>query len=330
MYARHDVPRSGRDRSVSNGLKVVLGTVAALGALALVERRRARAAERVNPPIGRFMEVDGVRLHYLDRGRGMPIVLLHGNGSMLQDFTSCGLVDGLAAHGRVIVFDRPGFGYSSRPRGRLWTASAQARLISDALRRLGVDSGVMVGHSWGTLVALALAAERPDTVRSLVLMSGYYFPSARADVPAATPLALPGLGDALRWTVIPPVARLMMPKVHDKLFGPAPVPPHFRDFPMDLALRPGHLRAASEDTALMMPSAAKLSGGYRTVRVPTVILAGTDDRLVDTHAQSVRLHRVLPDSRLELVPGAGHMVHQIAPGRAFAAIGEAVRAVAPA
>ncbi|HSK39754.1 MAG TPA: alpha/beta hydrolase, partial [Arenibaculum sp.] len=219
MYARHDVPRPGRDRSSSLGIETVLGTAAVLGALAVAEGVRARAAERANPPIGRFMEVDGVRLHYLDRGRGMPIVLLHGNGSMLQDFTSCGLVDRLAERGRVIVFDRPGFGYSSRPRRRAWTASAQARLIADALRRLGVGGGVVAGHSWGTLVALALAVERPETVRGLVLMSGYYFPSARRDVRAAAPLALPGLGDALRWTVIPPLAHLMMPKVYDKLFG---------------------------------------------------------------------------------------------------------------
>src|SRR3954452_2793785 len=83
-------------------------------------------AERKNPPIGSFLECDGVRLHYLDRGEpGTPcVVLFHGNGSMMQDFILNGLVELLARGNRVVCFDRPGFGYSQRPRSRIWTATA--------------------------------------------------------------------------------------------------------------------------------------------------------------------------------------------------------------
>ncbi|HEY0571666.1 MAG TPA: alpha/beta hydrolase, partial [Enterovirga sp.] len=77
---------------------------------AIVNRARAGKAERENPPIGAFIEVDGVRLHYVERGQGQPLVLLHGNGSMIQDFDSSGLIDMAAEKYRVIVFDRPGFG----------------------------------------------------------------------------------------------------------------------------------------------------------------------------------------------------------------------------
>src|SRR3954463_7324695 len=71
-------------------------------------------SERNNPPIGTFIECDSVRLHYLDRGDPAApcVVLLHGNGSMIQDFMISGLVDRLAEHNRVLCFDRPGFGYS--------------------------------------------------------------------------------------------------------------------------------------------------------------------------------------------------------------------------
>jgi hypothetical protein len=89
-------------------------------------------AERRNPPIGQFLQSDGVRLHYIERGdRAAPCVaLFHGNGSMVQDFTISGLVDLLARENRVICFDRPGFGSSQRPRGRLWTATAQSTLFA--------------------------------------------------------------------------------------------------------------------------------------------------------------------------------------------------------
>ena len=63
----------------------VVGVVA-LAISALVNGRLAKEAERRNPPKGRFLEIDGVRLHYVERGKGEPLVLLHGNGSMIQDF----------------------------------------------------------------------------------------------------------------------------------------------------------------------------------------------------------------------------------------------------
>ena len=101
----------------------------------------AKLAERRNPPIGTFIDCDGVNLHYIDRGdpAAPPVVLFHGNGSMIQDLTICGLVDQLATHHRVICFDRPGFGHTRRSRLHVWTAAAQADLFVKALTRLGVS-----------------------------------------------------------------------------------------------------------------------------------------------------------------------------------------------
>src|SRR5215218_11415027 len=131
----------------------------ALGAAAVHAVAQARAAERKTPPIGRCLEVDGVRLHYLEQGQGDPVVLLHGNGGLIHDFTVSGLVDGLSGHHRVIVFDRPEFGYSTRPRSRVWTPRAQAEVLRKALDQLGVKQAVVLGHSWGTLVAVSLALQ---------------------------------------------------------------------------------------------------------------------------------------------------------------------------
>jgi pimeloyl-ACP methyl ester carboxylesterase len=106
-------------------------------------------------------------------------VLFHGNGSTIQDFTISGLVDLLARENRVICFDRPGFGHSQRPRHQIWTATAQAALFAKALNRLGVRDPVVLGHSWGTLIAIALNLRSDYPIRGLVLASGYYFPTAR-------------------------------------------------------------------------------------------------------------------------------------------------------
>jgi len=299
-----------------------LGT-GALGAAALYNVAEARAAERENPPVGRFVGVDGVRLHYFERGQGEAVVLLHGNGSLAQEFAISGLVDRLADRYRVIVFDRPGYGYSERP-GRLWTAERQAALLTRALERIGADQAIVLGHSWGTLVAVAMGFASPGFVRALVLASGYYFPTARLDVALFAPPAIPIVGDVARYTVSPFVARLILPRMIRRLFAPAEVPERFRRlFPRRMVVRPFQLKASGEESALMIPAAMRFARRYADLAMPVVIVAGEDDRFVDTKAQSERLHHQVPGSAFIPLAGLGHMVHHLAPGIVAAAVDRA-------
>jgi pimeloyl-ACP methyl ester carboxylesterase len=256
------------------------------------------------------MTVDGVRLHYADIGDGPPLVLLHGNGSMIEDFASSGLLQRAALHYRVIAFDRPGFGHSTRPRHRVWSAEAQADLIHAALGRLGVSRALVLGHSWGASVAVGLALRDPRSVMGLVLASGYHFPTMRIDAVLLSALALPVAGDLVRHTAAPVLARLIWPLLLGKIFGPAPVPRKFRGFPREMAVRPSQLRAAAAESALLLPAASAAAKNYDRLKMPVMIVAGAGDRLVDPDAQSRRLHREIRGSRLRMVHGAGHMVHQ--------------------
>jgi pimeloyl-ACP methyl ester carboxylesterase len=304
--------RNGSVRSSWVG-PALIGSAAILGAAAIYNTRRARDAEHKHPPIGRFLEVNGVRLHYIDRGQGDPVVLIHGNGTMIQDFTVSGLVDQLAVRHRVIVFDRPGYGYSSRPRA-LWTPRAQALVLEKGLQQLGIGQAVVLGHSWGTLVAVALALQAPTLVSSLVLGSGYYYPTLRADVLLQSPPAIPLLGDVMRYTISPPIARLMLPRTIRKAFEPMPVPQHFHSrFPKQLIVRPSQLRASAEDAAFMSPAAMELQHHYRDLTMPVLIVTGADDQIADVGRQSHRLHRELHGSGFILLPGFGHMIHHSAP-----------------
>ncbi|WP_456802614.1 alpha/beta hydrolase [Bradyrhizobium sp. USDA 4474] len=206
----------------------------------------AKLAERRNPPIGKFLECDGVVLHYIDRGDPAApcVVLLHGNGSMIQDFTISGLVDLLARSNRVVCFDRPGFGYSRRPRLRVWSAAAQAALLTKALDQIGVRDPVVLGHSWGAFVAIALAMRKDYPIRGLVLASGYYFPTGRLDVWLMSGPAIPVLGDLISYTVAPVISWAILPGALRKIFAPRSVPPTFKnEFPASLVLRPTQLRA---------------------------------------------------------------------------------------
>jgi pimeloyl-ACP methyl ester carboxylesterase len=295
---------------------------AAVGAAAF-NAVRARRAEEANPPAGSFIEIDGVGLHYLERGSGPPVVLLHGNATMIQDWLASGVFDALAKTNRVIAFDRPGFGHSERPRMTVWTPAAQARLIASALEAMGVTAATIVGHSFGTMVAAEMGLNHPDVVASLVLIGGYYYPSARVDAVLGSPPAIPGIGDAIRYTVSPFLGAAMRPTLEAQIFGPAPVSNGWEsDFPFEMTLRPSQIRAAAAEAALIVPAAASLAPRLAGLTLPLTLIAGDGDKVVSTGDQSERLAETLSKAELLIVEGAGHMVHHTA----SAAVASAIRA----
>jgi pimeloyl-ACP methyl ester carboxylesterase len=215
----------------------------------------------------------------------------------------------------VIAFDRPGYGRSSRPRDRLWTPFAQAAVFHAALRKLGIEQAVAVGHSMGTMAALAMALNHPANVRRLVLIGGYFYPESRLDALVTASVALPVLGDVMRYTVTALSGRAMIGSLAKSLFAPKDVPADFfQTLSREMMLRPVQLRANAEDAAFMMQVARAISRRYKELRLPVAIVAGSEDSIVDMESRSGRLHRELPQSELHVLPGTGHMVHYSAQG----------------
>lgn len=305
-----------------NPAYLVGAAVGALAAAAIINAKLARKAERANPPLGRFVEVDGVRLHVVERGQGQPIVMLHGNGAMVQEFLSSGLVDMAAQANTVILFDRPGFGHSSRPRDQVWTPASQADLIHVALEQMGMTQAIFVGHSWGASVAIQMALRHPERLKSLVLASGYFYPTFNPAFIGLSMPAVPVIGDLVRYTLAPMLSRAAWPLVLRKIFGPSRVPEKFHAFPKEMALRPSQLRAAAAETAMLAPYAAWAHASYGEIAVPVTIIAGDGDRVV-SFGQSVRLHRDIAGSTLHRLRGAGHMIHQTHTAAVMGAIRQA-------
>jgi pimeloyl-ACP methyl ester carboxylesterase len=260
----------------------------------------------------------------VDRGTGPVVVLLHGNGVLLQDFVSSGVLDLAAKRYRIIAFDRPGFGYSDRPRTTTWTPARQAALLSGALLEIGVERAVVVGHSWGAMVALAMALNQPGLVSGLVLLSGYYYGTARADVVPASLPAIPVLGDAMAHTISPFAGALVGPAAVKASFAPAPISDKFASFPVAMTLRPSQVRATAADTAMMIPSAVAISRRYPQLKLPVIVMAGEGDLIahVDKHAR--RLAADLAGAELRLVPGQGHLFHYAVPEQVVGAINNIV------
>ncbi|MBZ0236876.1 MAG: alpha/beta fold hydrolase, partial [Deltaproteobacteria bacterium] len=139
-----------------------------------------------------FVEVDGVHVHYRDVGQGPAVVLIHGYSASIELWRP--VQDALAERHRVIAIDLKGFGWTSRPAGD-YSPRAQAALVWSVLDKLGVGDVAVVGHSWGSSVALAMTLGAPERVRRIALYSAYVF---EAQVPSFLRWArLDGFGEAL-------------------------------------------------------------------------------------------------------------------------------------
>lgn len=122
------------------------------------------------PPEGKFVDVGADRLHYVEYGEGPPIVFVHGLCGQLRNFAYLDL-QRLAKSHRVILVDRPGSGRSTRGPRSSANVYAQARTIAMFIATLGLDKPVVVGHSLGGAISLALALNHPQSVSRIALIA---------------------------------------------------------------------------------------------------------------------------------------------------------------
>ena len=311
---------------------IVVATLALLMAgLVLFTAQVARRVERALPPAGRFAEIDGARIHYIEQGTGpVTLLLVHGLGGNALNYTHS-LVARLAPQFRVIVMERPGSGYSTRRAGAAAGPIAQAETVAAFIRALGLDRPVLVGHSLGGAVALATAVAHPSLVRALALIAPLTMPQDA--VPALfTGLMVehPVVRAAIGWTLATPLLMARREAMLDVIFGPEAVPV---DYAMVgggiLGMRPSAFVSASTDLVAVPADMPPLMQRYHALALPMAVLYGTRDRVLDPQLHGVAFQAMLPQVRLELVEGAGHMLPLTVPDRVADFVREvAVREVA--
>lgn len=266
--------------------------------------RQARHAERRYPPAGSFLEVGSTRIHYLRKGNGQPLVLLHGNDGSLLDF-SMSIFDELAQDFDVIAIDRPGHGHSELPNETL-TVELQSWILRQVLTQLQVSKPILLAHSWSAILALQHAGEYAKDVKGLLLLAPVCYPDRRAFS------ILDMVDSPLRELVIPLMALAGRPAVAKALanaFSPDLPPAEYVEAFTALSLRPKQIKALSRDEVSATKSLRNLAAKYGHLQVPVVMLTGDEDRMVEARHHSCALHKELPNSQLILLHGAGHALH---------------------
>lgn len=262
----------------------------------------------------------GRTLHGRLLGEGRPLVLIHGALVDHQDWLG-GPCEAVGDLGQLVLVDRPGHGESRRRRFESHPA-VQAHLILEGLAAIGVERFTLVAHSFGALVAMAMAIERPAAVEALTLAAPIAFPEFRpvehlALGPRATPVWGPIASEILRGTLDPAMLRLQQAM----MFAPqAPPPDWLERFAPERILRPGRLIEDGEDSLSLWPLAPGAGVDVRQVAQPVEIIAGDQDKVADPNRHARRLAASLPRARLSMVPGGGHMIHHLSPAGLRAAV----------
>ncbi len=263
----------------------------------------------------RFVELNGINVHYTVRGSGEPvIILLHGFGAYLFSFDP--VLEELAEYGTVIAFDRPAFGFTARPILDSWsgpnpyTSEFASDLTIALMDSLGVAKAILVGHSAGGAVAMLTYYRHPERVQALVMEDAAIFGSGGA----------PSYISALAW--LPQVQRLG-PLLVRSIAGDSGISTIYLAWHDDSKVSPdtieGYKRplmAKDWDYALWQFTVAahplNLDLNLTAISVPTLVITGDDDQIVPT-SQSVKLASNIAGATLVVVPECGHIPHEEAP-----------------
>lgn len=295
---------------------------AAIAALALNARWYVRWANDKWPPLGRFIDADGARLHVGEAGPAgaPPLLLIHGASSNLLELWGP-LADEFSTLHRVIAYDRPGMGHSSRAKSDAHTMASQARCAARVLEQGAGEPAIVVAHSLGAAVALRLALDYPRLVRGLVLIAPACNPYPGKNAWWARLSAAPVLGDLFCGLIVPWLAPLMAHGSVANNFWPAATPVNYADEAgLGLIFRPRAFQASAQDVCATNAEFGAQAPRYADLFTPAVILTAEKDRIVSPKRHARALAAALPAAELVIAPDTGHMPHRLRTDLVVAAI----------
>jgi len=307
--------------------------VGALGVLALLTRAGVAIVERRYPAQGQAVGVDGATINLVDIGprdaAGPPLLLIHGASSNLEAMRRP-LGELLAQRHRVLLVDRPGHGWSPRDRAEDSTPAVQARMLDQALDRLGVGPVILVVHSWSGALGLRMALDFPDRVAGLVMLAPVAYPWRGGVGRYNAAVAMPWIGPLLAHTITFPLGLVLAAPGARGVFAPQEMPPDFVDeTATPLLLRPREFMANARDLVTLKQAVIEQAPRYGEIKVPVTIVSGEADTTVFTHIHSRPLAQAIPHLRLIVRPELGHMVQNAVPELVAAEVDRMVAAMTP-
>ena len=281
-------------------------------------------AESLADEDSKFIEVNGVNVHYKIYGTGEPVlILLHGFGASL--FSWHEVTTPLAEYGTVIAYDRPAFGLTERPLEwegeNPYSQDAQVELVIGLMDALGVEKATLVGNSAGGTVSMLTALKYPERIESLILVDPAVY--AGGGAPA---WIRPVLGTPQMRHVGPLFARQIQAQGVEFIKTAWHDPRKISQATFDGYQKP--LKVENWDKALWELTLSSRESGLaervKEFELPILVITGDDDRIVPTE-QSLRLAEELPNAALAVIPQCGHLPHEECPDEFMQAVQDFLR-----
>lgn len=246
----------------------------------------------------KFMKIDGMDVHYSDKGQGFPLVLIHGISSSLNTWD--GWEDQLQGDFRIIRLDLPGFGLTGPNPEQDYSIDFYVSFMKSFLNKLEIESCYMAGSSLGGYITWNVAATHPDLIEKMILVDAAGYPFTPDTTPFVFKLAQSPIAPYFK-NVTP---RFLLAQVINGVYGDeSKVNDEVIDRYYYHALREGN-RDAFLDLVqnLEFTQYEKL----KTISTPALIMWGELDTWVDPKL-AARFNEDLPNSELIMYPGVGHI-----------------------
>lgn len=278
-------------------------------------------AEQFVDADSKFVEVNGVNVHYKTWGQGEPtFILLHGFGASLFSWRE--VTEPLSQFGTVIAYDRPAFGLTERPlewEGESpYSPQSQVDIVIGLMDALKVEKAILVGNSAGGTVSMQVALQHPDRVEALILVDAAVYAGGGAPSWSRPLLKTPQMNH-----VGPLIARQLQAQGTELLktawHDPSKITPEI------FAGYEKPLQIVNWDKALWQLTVASEESGLadrvNEIALPALVITGDDDRIVPTE-QSLRLADELPNAELKVIAQSGHLPHEETPVEFMQAVTE--------
>ncbi len=264
----------------------------------------------------RWFDGAGPRVHYVDEGKGRPVVMFHGNPTW--SFLYRKVIQQLSGRFRCIAMDYPGFGLSERPSGYGYTSAEHAHVIGKLVDHLDLDGFIVVGQDWGGPIGMTVAMERANRVAGMVFANTWYWPAQGSLVTFSLVMSSP----PLQWLILQrnsfvnfimprSVATPMDAKVFKSYQDAQPTPEARRG----VAEFPRQIRLARPMLGRLAATAPKTLGGK-----PLELVWAMKDPAFGNAQVLARWQRDFPSANVTKLANANHYIQEDAPEAVAAAV----------
>jgi pimeloyl-ACP methyl ester carboxylesterase len=254
----------------------------------------------------KFIDVEGLQVHYRIEGSGSPIVLIHGTGACLQTWDAW--TDSLKSTHKVIRLDMPGFGLTGPRADRDYSIAMYVRFLHEFMSKIGIDSFALGGNSLGGQIAWNYALVYPQQVSSLILVDpGGFYKDGKAGALVFKLAKIKWLADIMKKMD----SKIMVNKtLKDVYYDDSKITGATKQLYYDMSMREGNRQAFVDRVQLIATDSSK---DLRAIQCPTLVLWGKEDVLIDVAMADS--FAVIPHSKVIKYKEVGHSAQEEIPGQ---------------